>query len=170
MAWYDTLENYLVQNRYRCGAIDNTFFIKQSGSHTILAQVYVNDIIFGLTNECLRKEFAKVMAHKFKMSMIGELPFFLGLQVKQLPDGIFIYQSKYMQDMLKQTIFTKGVYITHFHYFNIYPSCHLHLKHLSQNESSCQYKVVSLAFSSTYKTICLRLFLGYPPQSISLPP
>lgn len=105
-AWYDTMENYLVQNGYRRGTIDNTLFIKQSRSHTILAEVYVDDIIFRSNDDDLSKEFIEVMAHKFEMSMMAELTFFLGLQVKQIPNGIFISQSKYVQDMLKKFIFS----------------------------------------------------------------
>ena len=68
--------------------------------------MYVDDIIFGSTNADLSKEFADVMAQKFEMSMMGELKFFLGLQVQQLPDGIFISQGKYIVDLLKKFGFT----------------------------------------------------------------
>ena len=105
-AWYDTLSSYLLSNGYKRGAIDNTLFIKTSGDHIILAQVYVDDIIFGSTDEAMSKEFADIMAQKFEMSMMGELTFFLGLQVKQLPKGIFISQSKYVTDLLKKYSFS----------------------------------------------------------------
>ncbi|KAL4561871.1 hypothetical protein LXL04_034053 [Taraxacum kok-saghyz] len=101
-AWYDTLTKYLLHQGFRRGAIDNTLFIKESGPDIILAHVYVDDIIFGSTNAGLIKEFADVMAQKFEMSMMGELKFFLGLQVRQLPDGIFINQGKYIVDLLKK--------------------------------------------------------------------
>ena len=68
----------------------------------ILVQVYVDDIIFGSTNDNLCKRFAKLMQGKLEMSMMGELSFFLGLQVHQKVDGIFICQSKYIRDLLKK--------------------------------------------------------------------
>nr|GEY76836.1 hypothetical protein [Tanacetum cinerariifolium] len=65
-------------------------------------EVYVDDIIFGSTNKAWCDEFEVLMKGEFKMSDMGELAFFLGLQVKQLPNGIFISQDKYVKDMLKK--------------------------------------------------------------------
>ena len=62
----------------------------------------MNDIIFGSTDENLCKKFAKLMHSKFEMSMMGELNYFLGLQVKQVQNGIFISQTKYIFDLLKK--------------------------------------------------------------------
>jgi hypothetical protein len=67
-----------------------------------VCQIYVDDIIFGSTNELFCEEFGKMMSKEFEMSMIGELSFFLNLQIKQLKDGIFISQSKYLKDILKK--------------------------------------------------------------------
>ena len=67
----------------------------------LLVQVYVDDIIFGSTNDDLCKRFAKIMQNKFEMSLMGELKYFLGLQVDQRIDGIFICQSKYLKELLK---------------------------------------------------------------------
>ena len=68
----------------------------------LLVQVYVDDIIFGSTNDDLCKRFAKIMQSKFEMSLMGELKYFLGLQVDQRIDGIFICQSKYFKELLKK--------------------------------------------------------------------
>ena len=68
----------------------------------LVAQIYVDDIIFGATNQSLCEHFAKEIQSEFEMSMMGELTFFLDLQVKQCKDGIFINQSKYIKDMLKK--------------------------------------------------------------------
>nr|GEZ26730.1 copia protein [Tanacetum cinerariifolium] len=65
-------------------------------------EVYVDDIIFGSTNQAWCDEFEVLMKGEFEMSAIGELTFFLELQVKQLPDGIFISQDNYIKDMLKK--------------------------------------------------------------------
>lgn len=93
------MANYLITNRYKCGVIDHTLFIKQSGSHITLAHLYIDDIIFASIDETMSIESAGVVAKKFEMSMRGELTFFLGLQVKQLTDAIFIYQAKYVVDL-----------------------------------------------------------------------
>ena len=68
----------------------------------LLVQVYVDDIIFGSTNDNLCKRYAKLMQSKFEMSLMGELKYFLGLQVGQRLDGIFICQSKYLKELLKK--------------------------------------------------------------------
>ena len=68
----------------------------------LIIQIYVDDIIFGATNYCLCEEFFKLMQGEFEMSMMGELKFFLGLQIKQCKDEIFINQTKYARDILKK--------------------------------------------------------------------
>jgi hypothetical protein len=67
-----------------------------------VCQIYVDDIIFGSTNEKFCEEFSKMMTNRFEMSMMGELKYFLGFQVKQLKEGTFLCQTKYTQDMLKK--------------------------------------------------------------------
>ena len=64
-------------------------------------QIYVDDIIFGSTNQDFCEEFSKMMASEFEMSMIGELSYFLGLQIKQMKNGTFVSQGKYIKDMAK---------------------------------------------------------------------
>nr|GEU72175.1 hypothetical protein [Tanacetum cinerariifolium] len=80
------------------GKIDKTLFIKRHKGDIFLVQVYVDDIIFGSTKKELCIAFEKMMHEKFEMSSMGELTFFLGLQVKQKQDGIFISQDKYDED------------------------------------------------------------------------
>ncbi|KAJ9561581.1 hypothetical protein OSB04_006741 [Centaurea solstitialis] len=101
-AWYETLTNHLLSKGFKRGTIDTTLFLKKEGDDLLLVQIYVDDIIFGSTNLELCTKFSKIMETEFEMSMMGELNFFLGIQVKQNPDGIFINQSKYIKDMLKK--------------------------------------------------------------------
>nr|GEV78675.1 putative ribonuclease H-like domain-containing protein [Tanacetum cinerariifolium] len=101
-AWYETLANYLLENSFQKGKIDQTLFIKKQKGNILLVQVYVDDIIFGSTNKDLCKSFKKSMKDKFHMSSIGELTFFLGLQVKQKQYGIFISQDKYVAKILRK--------------------------------------------------------------------
>ena len=100
--WYDTLSEFLLENGFTRGVIDKTLFFKLHKNDMILVQVYVDDIIFGSTNDQLCSRFAKLMQSKYEMSMMGELTYFLGLQVSQRNDGIFICQSKYLRDLLKK--------------------------------------------------------------------
>ncbi|GJX94635.1 putative ribonuclease H-like domain-containing protein [Tanacetum coccineum] len=101
-AWYETLSSFLMENGFRRGTIDKTLFIKKKKSDIMLVQVYVDDIIFGSTKKSMCTEFEECMHKRFQMSSMGELTFFLGLQVKQLPEGIFISQDKYVADILKK--------------------------------------------------------------------
>ncbi|GJV56999.1 putative ribonuclease H-like domain-containing protein [Tanacetum coccineum] len=101
-AWYATLSTFLLQHGYRRGTIDKTLFIKKDKHDIILVQVYVDDIIFGSTKKTWCDDFEALMKGRFQMSSMGELTFFLGLQVKQKADGIFISQDKYVAEILKK--------------------------------------------------------------------
>ncbi|GJT38115.1 putative ribonuclease H-like domain-containing protein [Tanacetum coccineum] len=80
-AWYETLSTHLLENGFRRGTIDKTLFIKKIKNDILLVQVYVDDIIFGSTKKSLSTEFEKLMHKRFQMSSMGELTFFLGLQI-----------------------------------------------------------------------------------------
>nr|GFA78541.1 putative ribonuclease H-like domain-containing protein [Tanacetum cinerariifolium] len=101
-AWYGTLSKYLLKNGFQRGTIDQTLFIRRQRGDFLLVQVYVDDIIFGSSNLQLCREFKALMHKKFQMSAMGELNFFLGLQVLQKEDGIFLSQDKYVGDILKK--------------------------------------------------------------------
>ncbi|GJW68259.1 retrovirus-related pol polyprotein from transposon TNT 1-94 [Tanacetum coccineum] len=101
-AWYDRLKAFLVKHEYNMGMVDNTLFTKKKSANLIIVQIYVDDIILGLTCQEMCDDFAKIMHDEFEMRMIGELNFFLGLQIKQMEDGIFFNQSKYIKEMLKK--------------------------------------------------------------------
>ncbi|GJS83785.1 putative ribonuclease H-like domain-containing protein [Tanacetum coccineum] len=105
-AWYETLLTYLFDNGFQRGKIDKTLFIRRDKGDILLVQVYVDDIIFGSTKKSLCTEFEKMMHEKFQMSSTGELTFFLGLQVKQKNNGIFISEDKYLTENLKKFSFT----------------------------------------------------------------
>ncbi|KAI3677784.1 hypothetical protein L6452_37054 [Arctium lappa] len=107
-AWCDTLSSYLLENGFERGVIDKTLFIKRKKKDILLVQIYVDDIIFGSTRNNMCKEFEELMHQRFKMSSMGELTFFLGLQVQQKSDGIFICQSKYVQDILTKFGFSNS--------------------------------------------------------------
>nr|GEX86983.1 retrovirus-related Pol polyprotein from transposon TNT 1-94 [Tanacetum cinerariifolium] len=107
-AWYETLATYLLENGFQRGTIDQTLFINKQKGDILLVQIYVDDIIFGATNKDLCRSFEMLMKDKFQMSSMGELTFFLGLQVKQKKDSIFISQDKYVAEILRKFGLTEG--------------------------------------------------------------
>nr|GEY51578.1 retrovirus-related Pol polyprotein from transposon TNT 1-94 [Tanacetum cinerariifolium] len=100
-AWYDMLSSFLISQDFSKGSVDLTFFIRRNDNDLLLVQIYVDEIISASTHE-LCDLFANLMCSKFKMSMIGKILFFLGLQISQSPRGIFINQSKYALESLKK--------------------------------------------------------------------
>nr|GEU30989.1 retrovirus-related Pol polyprotein from transposon TNT 1-94 [Tanacetum cinerariifolium] len=100
-AWYDRLKSFLIKHEYKIGMVDNTLFTKKKSSNLIV-QIYVDDIIFGLTCQDMCDKCAKIMHDKFEMSKMGELNFCLGLQIKQMKDVIFFNQYLYIKEMLKK--------------------------------------------------------------------
>jgi hypothetical protein len=101
-AWYECLRDFLITNGFKVGKADPTLFIKTVEKDLFICQIYVDDIIFESTNKSTCEEFSRIMVQKFEMSMMGELKYFLGFQIKQLEDGTFISQTKYIQDILKK--------------------------------------------------------------------
>ena len=91
-AWYDRLTTYLLDHGFTRGQANWTLFVKRDEESLLVAQVYVDDIVFESTINHLAHEFSEKMKWEFEMSMVGELNNFLGLQVKQREYGIFISQ------------------------------------------------------------------------------
>ncbi|GJT67668.1 retrovirus-related pol polyprotein from transposon TNT 1-94 [Tanacetum coccineum] len=101
-AWNDRLKAFLSKHEHKIEKVDNTLFTKKKSSNFTIVQIYVDDIIFVLTCQDMCDEFSKIMHDEFEISMMGELKFFLGLQIKQMEDGILFNQSKYIKEMLKK--------------------------------------------------------------------
>ncbi|GKE24097.1 retrovirus-related pol polyprotein from transposon TNT 1-94 [Tanacetum coccineum] len=101
-AWYDMLSSFLISQDFSKGSVDPTIFIRRQGKELLLVQIYVDDIISAASTPELCDLFSKIMCSKFKMSMMGRISFFLGLQISQSPRGIFINQSKYALESLKK--------------------------------------------------------------------
>jgi hypothetical protein len=101
-AWYECLNIFLLKNGFEIGKADSTLFIQRNGKEIFVCQIYVDDIIFRSTNDIFCEEFSRIMTKRFEMSMMGELKFFLGFQIKQMKEGTFLCQSKYVIDMLKR--------------------------------------------------------------------
>ena len=99
---YDRLTQYLVSHGLTRGKANQTLIIKMEDSELIVAQIYVDDIIFRLTKDELAHSFSKLIQAEFEMSMIGELTHFLGLQIRQQDSSIFLSQSKYVKNLVKK--------------------------------------------------------------------
>ncbi|WVZ52932.1 LOW QUALITY PROTEIN: hypothetical protein U9M48_003931, partial [Paspalum notatum var. saurae] len=97
-AWYARLKSFLLKSGFVMGSVDKTMFLLSRGGDTLI--IYVDDIIFGGSSHALVSSFAEQMSREFEMSLMGELQFFLRLQVKQDPEGTFVHQAKYTRDIL----------------------------------------------------------------------
>ena len=100
--WYYRLDKYLYQQGFIKGSTDSNLYIKVDNTKLLILVVYVDDIIFGTNVEDMSQNFALVMQKEFEMSMLGELTYFLGLQVQQNKDGIFLSQTKHLKQILKK--------------------------------------------------------------------
>jgi hypothetical protein len=96
------MDKYLQQTGFRKGSVENNLYIKVSQDNILLIEVYVDDIIFGSDDDRSSHKSTKEMQNEFEMSLLRELSFFLGLQICQRNQGIFISQTKYIREMLKR--------------------------------------------------------------------
>jgi hypothetical protein len=101
-AWYGRLRGFLFERGFEMGKVDQTLFLLRQGRDILIVQVYVDDIVFGGSSNSLVARFAKDMRREFEMSMMGELKFFLGLQIKQSKEGTFVHQAKYTMDIVRK--------------------------------------------------------------------
>ena len=99
-AWYERLKSFLLKSGFVMGSVDKTLFLLSHGKDTLIVQIYVDDIIFGGSSHTLVSSFAEQMSREIEMSLMGELQFFLGLQIKQGQEGTFVHQAKYTKDVL----------------------------------------------------------------------
>lgn len=120
-ASYERLSNFLLENGFQKGQVDSTLFKITLDNDFLVFQVYVDDIIFGLTNVFLCQEFSKTMSVKFEMSMMGEVKFFLGIQINQCKNGVYVHQTKYTKKLMKKfKLDDCKIVSTHMH-----PTCNL---------------------------------------------
>jgi hypothetical protein len=101
-AWYGRLRGFLLSRGFVMGTMDRTLFLLKHGNDLLIVQIYVDDIVFGGSSNNLVAKFADEMSREFEMSMMGELQYFLGLQIKKVKDGTFVHQTKYTKDMLRK--------------------------------------------------------------------
>jgi hypothetical protein len=102
-AWYDRLRGFLFSKGFDMGKVDKTLFLLRHCDDILIVQVYVDDIIFGGLSHSLVTRFVEDMSKEFEMSMMGELQFFLGVQIKKAKEGTFVHQAKYTKDILRSS-------------------------------------------------------------------
>jgi hypothetical protein len=101
-AWYARLKTFLLEHGNVMGSVDKTIFTLNYGTDFLHVQIYMDDIIFGASSHTFVSRFQEMMESEFQMSMMRELTFFLGIQVKQTKQGTFVHQAKYTNDLMKK--------------------------------------------------------------------
>jgi hypothetical protein len=101
-AWYAMIKILLLEHGYVMGSADKTLFTLNNGTDFLLIQIYVHDVVFGVSSHTLVSRFQEIMENEFRMSMMGELTFSLGIQVKQTKQDTFVHQAKYTNDLMKK--------------------------------------------------------------------
>jgi hypothetical protein len=101
-AWYARRKTFLLENGYVMGSVDKTLFTLNYGTDFLLVLIYMDDIIFGGSCQSLVFRFQEMMENEFHISMIRELTFFLGIQVKQTKKGTIVHQAKYTKDLMRK--------------------------------------------------------------------
>jgi hypothetical protein len=101
-AWYGRLRGFLFERGFEMGKVDQTLLLLRQGRDILIVQVYMDDVVFGGSSNSLVARFAEDMSREFEMSMMGELPFFLGIQIKQSKEGTFVHQAKYTKDIVRK--------------------------------------------------------------------
>lgn len=130
-AWYERLGNFLLENNFQKGKVDTTLFRKTLKNDILIVQVYVDDIIFSYTNANFCMVFSKTMQVEFKKSVMGEMKFFLGIQINQSKYGVYVHDSKYTKDLMKKfklkdcKVMNTLIHPT----FNLYRACRDAKKH-----------------------------------------
>ncbi|GJT50997.1 retrovirus-related pol polyprotein from transposon TNT 1-94 [Tanacetum coccineum] len=102
-AWYDMLSSFIISQHFSKGAVDPTLFTQKAGNDLLLVQIYVDDIIFASTNTALCNEFANKMTTKFKMSMMGQMSFFLRLLISQSPRDTPMFEKNKLDKDIRGT-------------------------------------------------------------------
>jgi hypothetical protein len=100
--WYARVKMFLLEHEYVMGSVDKTLFTLNHGTDFFLVQIYVDNIIFGGFSHTLVSRFQEMMESEFQMSMMGDLTFLLGIQVKQTKQCTFMHQAKYTKDLMKK--------------------------------------------------------------------
>ncbi|KAK4387768.1 Retrovirus-related Pol polyprotein from transposon RE2 [Sesamum angolense] len=101
-AWYSRIDKYFMDRGFRRSLSELTLYIKSQGNDTLIVSLYVDDLIYTGNNEKMIQYFKEDMMKTFEMSDLGLMHFFLGIEINQEKEGIFICQMKYTETLLKK--------------------------------------------------------------------
>jgi hypothetical protein len=96
------LRGFVFSKGFEMGKVYTNLYLLRQGDDILYVLVYMDDIVFGGSSHSLVVRFVEDMSKEFKMSIMGELQFFLRLQIKQVTEGTFVHQAKYTKDNLKK--------------------------------------------------------------------
>ncbi|RVX04589.1 Retrovirus-related Pol polyprotein from transposon RE1 [Vitis vinifera] len=102
-AWFDRLSQCLLHLGFCCGKADSSLFILRKGQSIVLLLIYVDDIIVTGNDNNIISDLINTLSSEFSLKDLGSLHYFLGLEVKYLPNGLFVSQTKYIRDLLEHT-------------------------------------------------------------------
>lgn len=102
-AWFDRLSQCLLHLGFFCGKADSSLFILRKGQSIVLLLIYVDDIIVTGNDNNIISDLISTLSSEFSLKDLGSLHYFLGLEVKYLPNGLFVSQTKYIRDLLEHT-------------------------------------------------------------------
>jgi hypothetical protein len=94
-AWYSRIDNYFKVNNFMKCPNEHAMYVKTKNGDILIVCIYVDDLIFTGSNPKMVEEFKKAMIMKFEMTDIGLISYYLGIEVKQKEDGIFISQQNW---------------------------------------------------------------------------
>ena len=101
-AWYSQIDKYFLQNEFEKSKSEPTLYVKKRGTHILIVALYVDDLIYTGNSEAMMQMFKGDMMNTYEMSDLGLMKYFLGIEVVQVEDGIFISQKKYAENILKK--------------------------------------------------------------------
>ena len=102
-AWYGRIDNSFCNKGFERSENDATLYVKKLlGDGSLIVSLYVDDLLVTSNNQLEVQNFMEEMKNQFEMSGLGEMNYFLGLEVYQSKDGIFFNQEKYAHEVLKK--------------------------------------------------------------------
>lgn len=101
-AWFSRIESYFIKEGFESSPSEQTLFIKRKGGKILIVSIYVDDLLFTSDDEEMLREFKCSMKKEFDMTDLGKMRYFLGIEVLQRSDGVFICQRKYAAEVLSR--------------------------------------------------------------------
>lgn len=107
-AWFDRLSQFLLHLGFYCSKADSSLFIYHTTDVTAILLVYMDDVLLAANNDGFISQLIAQLGHEFAIKDLGGLHYFLGVELKFFPRGVFLTEHKYTQDLLKRTQMLEG--------------------------------------------------------------